>query len=130
MDLPCFDTKNSGYNRMMISNDYYAPLSPELLSSLYIRQSKPRHDVEKSDMFSLGLTMLCAATNEHFSSFYDFREFQIKFDVIVRKMNELVAKGYSKLFVGTISNLVHKEEGKRPSCAQLLNFIRANSDEH
>jgi serine/threonine protein kinase len=75
MDLPSFEDKNTGYNRMMISNDYYAPLSPELLSALYIRQAKPRHDVEKSDMFSLGITMLCAATNEHFSTFYDFREF-------------------------------------------------------
>jgi len=75
MDLPSLDSKNSGYNRMMISNDYYAPLSPELLSALYIRQAKPRHDIEKSDMFSLGITLLCAATNEHFSSFYDFKEF-------------------------------------------------------
>ena len=116
MDLPVYEEKNSGYNRMMISNDYYAPLSPELLSALYIRQAKPRHNVEKSDMFSLGITMLCAATNEHFSTFYDFREYQIKFDVIVNRMKELVDQGYSKLFVGTISNLVHEDEYKRPSC--------------
>jgi len=37
MDLPSLDPKNSGYNRMMISNDYYAALSPELLNALYIR---------------------------------------------------------------------------------------------
>jgi hypothetical protein len=57
---------------MLLSSDYYAPLSPELLKALYIRQPNPAHNQEKSDMFSLGITILCAATNEHFSYFYDF----------------------------------------------------------
>lgn len=129
MDLPAFDPRNSGYNRMMLSNDYYAPVSPELMTGLYSRQAQPRHDPERSDMFSLGITMLCAATNEHFSTFYDFKSFQVRFDVISRKLNDMVNEGYTKLFVGTLSNLVHKDEGKRPSCMQLLNFIRANSEE-
>lgn len=112
---------------MLISNDYFSPLSPLLLQSLAIRDPNPRHNVEKSDMFSLGITMLCAATNEHFSSFYDFKGFCVNFGVVVAKLNELVAKGYTKLFVGTLSNLVHRDEERRPTAEQLLNFIRANS---
>ena len=81
-------------------------------------------------MFSLGITMLCAATNEHFSYFYDFKDYQIRFSMVVKKINELVTSGYSELFVGTVSNLVNKAEGQRPSCSQLLNFIKANSDEN
>lgn len=94
---------------MMISNDYYAPISPELLHSLSFRNDDPKHSPEKSDMFSLGITMLCAATNEHFSSFYNFRQFEIRFELILARLNELIARGYSKLLVGTISNLLHKD---------------------
>lgn len=112
---------------MLISNDYYSPLSPILLKALASRSPKPIHDIEKSDMFSLGITMLCAATNEHFTNFYEFDKFSIRFGVIVGKLNQLVSKGYSRLFVGTLSNLVHRDESKRPTPEQLVNFIRANS---
>lgn len=112
---------------MLISNDYYSPLSPILIKALSSRIPEPVHSIEKSDMFSLGITMLCAATNDHFSVFYDFSKFSIKFGVIVGKLNQLVAKGYSRLFVGTLSNLVHRDESKRPTPEQLLNFIKANS---
>jgi serine/threonine protein kinase len=114
---------------MMISNDYYAALSPQLLRSLSIRSAEPSHSIEQSDMFSLGVTMLCAATNEHFTIFYDFEKFEVKFGVIVAKLNGLIAKGYSKLFVGTLSNLLNKDEDKRPSPEELLNFIRVNSED-
>lgn len=127
LDLPCYTQRSSGYSKMLISTDYYSPLSPILIKSLASRTPEPKHNIEKSDMFSLGISMLCAATNEHFSTFYDFKKFGIKFGVIVGKLNHLVAKGYSRLFVGTLSNLVHRDESKRPSPEQLLSFIKANS---
>ena len=114
---------------MMMSSDYYAALSPQLLEALKVRNPLPQHSIEKSDMFSLGITMLCASTNEHYSIFYDFKNHEIKFGVILAKLNSLVANGYSKLYVGTLSNLVHRDEHQRPTPEQLLNFIRVNSDD-
>ena len=60
MDISSLGPNGSGYYRMKTSGENIAALSPQLLESLARYENQPHHDAEKSDIFSLGITILCA----------------------------------------------------------------------
>lgn len=57
MDLSSLGLKGSGYYRMYMGTGNVAALSPQLLECMARRESVPSHNAEKSDVFSLGLTI-------------------------------------------------------------------------
>ena len=128
MDLSALGLKASGYYRCMMSSEYHGALSPQLLDAIRKRESIPVHFPEKSDIFSLGVTMLSAATNIHYAMFYDFDNYRFKYDYVAEKLVEMIGSGYSKLLVGCIGNMLQEKESGRPSVRDLMNFINVNSD--
>lgn len=128
IDAMCFTEFNTGFKRMLVNNTYFSPLSPKLMMGYKTRQSDVMQDQEKSDIFSLGITMLCAATNQHFSSFYDFNRAEIRFEMIYSQVQKLQSQGYSRLFVGCLSNILNQNEFERPSTQEVFNFINMNSE--
>lgn len=62
----------TAYHKMVFGEVYTAPLSPILMDSLIDRKIDPLHDKVKSDIFSLGITVLSAATNSDYNKYYDW----------------------------------------------------------
>ena len=50
----------SGYKRKLNDDNYYSPLSPSALISVAKRVQKPQFDKMKNDVWSAGITILCA----------------------------------------------------------------------
>ena len=48
-------------------------MSPQLLQHFVRKDSNLDADEEKSDIFSLGITILCCATNASIEQYYDFK---------------------------------------------------------
>lgn len=66
----------TGYTKM-VYGDYKAPISPRLLEALKSKKVNPVHDKVKSDIWSIGMTALCASNNTDFNRYYDWRRLEI-----------------------------------------------------
>lgn len=128
MDLSSQGPKGAGYYRMMMGNENQSALSPQLLECMARREAVPRNNAEKSDIFSLGITILCALTNQRIQNFYIFDKYKCKYDYVAEQLVSLIARGYSKLLVGCIGNMVQEQEVGRPAIGDLIAFINTHSE--
>lgn len=128
IDLSSQGPKGCGYYRMMMGNENQSALSPQLLECMARREAVPRHNAEKSDVFSLGITILCALTNQRIQNFYVFEKYKCKYDYVAEQLVSLIARGYSKLLVGCIGNMVQEQEIGRPAIGDLIAFINTHSE--
>lgn len=96
MDHSALGLKGSGYYRMMMGQEKMAALSPQLLESMNRRESVPNHSQEKSDIFALGITILCVITNFSIGAFYNFNTYKMNYDLIAKQLVEALDNGYSK----------------------------------
>jgi len=55
-------SQHSAYHKAL-TQEYKAPLSPILLENLKVSKVNPEHDCAKSDIFSLGVSLLATCTN-------------------------------------------------------------------
>ena len=92
-------------------------MSPILFTALNKRQSIIIHNTFKSDVFSLGMCLLLAATLT-FRSLYDIRE--VKDSKIIKKILEkyLIVK-YSYNFVNILIKMLEVDENLRPDFIEL-----------
>ena len=97
-------------------------MSPILFKALNIRQKKVMHNTYKSDVFSLGMCILLAATLTY-QSLYDIRELENMESVKNILVKYLIAK-YSYNFVGTLLKMLEVNEELRPDFIQLENNFR------
>lgn len=128
IDIMCYTSLNTGFSRMLTQPNYFAPLSPIQMAGYSAHSADIAHNQEKSDIFALGITMLCAATNQHHSAFYDFHRKKIRFNEIYKEVEKQQARGYSRLLVGCLSNMLSRDEYERPAAGELLQFINKNSE--
>ena len=98
-------------------------MSPILFKALNIRQKMVVHNTYKSDVFSLGMCILLAATLTY-QSLYDIRELDNMENVKNILVKYLIAK-YSYNFVGTLLKMLEVNEELRPDFVQLENSIRS-----
>ena len=96
-------------------------MSPILFKALNSRQKKVVHNTYKSDVFSLGMCILLAATLT-FQSLYDIRELDNMENVKNILVKYLIAK-YSYNFVGTLLKMLEVNENSRPDFIQLEKII-------
>lgn len=90
-------------------------LSPELFLNLQHRILAPdNYDKQKSDVFSLGMTTLEAATLLPVKECYDFDEFQLKPEKIVLCIDEAQSR-YSQNFCKLLRCMLEIDETKRPN---------------
>lgn len=126
IDTSLINYGETGYSKMIFGKKYTAALSPKLMESLPYGEIKPLDDKVKSDMFSIGITSLCAALNCNKDQFYDWKKPAIKFDSIKRGLNQMVDLGFSKQLVNTIDGLLNPNETARTSNEQMFDFLARN----
>ena len=97
-------------------------MSPILFKALNSRQNKVVHNTYKSDVFSLGMCILLAATLTY-QSLYDIRELDNMESIKNILVRYLIVK-YSYNFVGTLLKMLEVNEELRPDFIQLENNIR------
>ena len=97
-------------------------MSPILFKALNNRQKNIVHNTYKSDVFSLGMCILLAATLTY-QSLYDIRELDNMESVKNVLVKFLIVK-YSYNFVGTLLKMLEINENLRPDFIQLENSIR------
>ena len=97
-------------------------MSPILFKALNSRQKMVVHNTYKSDVFSLGMCILLAATLTY-QSLYDIRELDNMENVKNILVKYLIAK-YSYNFVGTLLKMLEVKEDLRPDFVELENNIR------
>ena len=98
-------------------------MSPILFKALNSRQNKVIHNTYKSDVFSLGMCILLAATLTY-QSLYDIRELDNMESVKNILVKYLIVK-YSYNFVGTLLKMLEINEDLRPDFIQLEDSIRS-----
>ena len=72
-------------------------LSPNLLSSLFHHELNPKHNVYKSDVFSLGMLLLQCVTLESPMSCYDLSFCKIRENILNKKLNIIQMKYSNEL---------------------------------
>ena len=72
--------------------------------------------------------MLSAATNIHFTRFYDFQSYKFKYDFVAEQLVQMMYNKRSKLLIGCIGNMLQERENGRPNVKDLMDFINKNSD--
>lgn len=98
----------------MHDTKFQTTLSPEEIYFYNFRVNNPKINRQKSDIFSLGITLLSFLTKKDFCIFYDFAIPEIKFDVIKRQLN-YIKRMYSKNLYEFIKMLIIESDTKRPS---------------
>ncbi|KAL4434696.1 hypothetical protein ABPG74_017116 [Tetrahymena malaccensis] len=108
---------HSNYYKML-SRREKCYLSPILVRSLGVGEFKPFHDHWKSDVYSLGMTLLEAASLCPPLCAYDFENYQISHPILEELLNQCRAK-YSDFFVNVIRDMLLDDENTRPSFENL-----------
>ena len=120
-DNTLISSQTSAYARAL-SGNIDSLLSPKMLASLSKKESKPRHDAHKSDVFALGLTILHAATLENSINVYDYAQLLVDYSQIQRMLLGARSK-YSEFFVNFIMEMLNQDELQRPSFQNLLDIL-------
>ena len=136
----------TAYQKMLIDNKYEAALSPLLLEGLKTRTQIPIHSKVKSDMFSIGISALCAATNTNVNHYYDWKQKRVNmaypeevekilanegFVGVVDRVGEDLQRmrtiQYSEQLIGVIAGLLQYHEANRIDVDELRGFIQQNN---
>jgi hypothetical protein len=70
-------------------------VSPGILQCLKYKKSSPDHDPFKSDVFSLGISILCLCTLDRFERFYDYYNYTIDYNYALSNFRRMKRIGYS-----------------------------------
>ena len=87
---------NDGYQLMLADSNYRTCLSPELLEEVKVSNHAPEHNPHKSDVFSMGISVLSLVLGVEFDVFYDFEAMQVREYVLRTRLVDLMKMGYSK----------------------------------
>ncbi len=112
--------ENIEENYMIRGTELY--MSPILFYSLKKKKNQIKHNCFKSDVFSLGMCLLFAATLT-FRSLYNIREVK-DMESIKNILARFLVARYSMDFVNLILKMIEIDERKRPDFIQLENEIR------
>ena len=97
-------------------------ISPALLKSLEINSFRPKHSIYKSDVFSLGVSLLHASLLESCDDIYNFTKFVIVDDALEEKIEKMKLT-YNNDFIDIILQMVVVDEKNRPDFIALKTFI-------
>lgn len=88
-------------------------LSPALLTALIKGDQKPTHDFWKSDIYSLGMTMLEVMTLNSCLMCYDWNNFKVQHPMIDSLISDARSR-YSQFLCGLIKDMLLEDEPLRP----------------
>ncbi|KAM3141804.1 hypothetical protein pb186bvf_006126 [Paramecium bursaria] len=98
-------------------------LSPILLAAYSNKNMKPVHNHFKSDVFSLGLSILHATLLEESFDCLDFINGEAKEQIISNKLRKVRKMGFSQVLVNFIKECLKVDEQERPDFLELKGFI-------
>ncbi|CAK88217.1 unnamed protein product (macronuclear) [Paramecium tetraurelia] len=112
----------SGY-QVVLTGKGQALLSPQQMEGLKQKLEIPIHDIQKSDVFSLGMTFLELMTlKDSFECYnYDLHNPYIKEQIFQERQLEVQHIGYSTDLVRIVLTMLQYEEIDRPTFLELLN---------
>ncbi len=113
----------TGYLKMIFEPGYKSALSPKLLESFKSKHLHPEHDPIKSDIFSIGITCLCAALNANLDYFYNFANVELLKGQVDLAINEMSKLGFSHQLILTIQSFLDKNEDRRASLDEIYGFL-------
>ena len=87
----------------------------------------PPHDIFKSEVFSLGMTLLECATLERAEQYYNIKTHKIRFAQIRAKLENL-RKVYSSSFVELLQSALSESEHSRPAFSEIIGGREARID--
>lgn len=114
---------SSGYKRMVSNYTYASPISPQLIKPYTSKSLDANYNVEKNDVWAIGVTMISVASVSNFKDFYDLTYGNILTDKINERLTMMEQMGYSSYFVRCMANMLNPNEDYRPSLKDLLNFL-------
>ena len=123
-----YTTFQTAYDYRMANESYKSTFSPELLESFEHRMQNPNVDNKRSDIFSLGICLLCLVSNELYPYFYDFNKNTIYFDRIKIKMADMVKGGYSERLFYFINMCLKESVYERATLEMLVKLVGANKN--
>ena len=131
MQVKLFDpkycsTEKTAYKRVLQNFHYKAILCPTGLKDLQTRRDHPSYGPEKSEVFSVGMTMLSMLMCEDFTNLYDMNHFTIDFEQIGLKLSRLRSAGYSEELLSIVLGALSYEEGERENIARLMHTVMSS----
>jgi serine/threonine protein kinase len=78
---------------------------------------------EKDEVFSLGITALCAACNNPLADFYDYKTVELNRPKIAQKIAFMRELGYSQELINLISGMLQEDPNQRLSMSQVLQIV-------
>ena len=119
----------TGYHKQLLNDNYSCPMSPLLLYALKSRISTPFHNGIKSDIWSLGMTILSIATKIDFEFFYDWSNYRVRYDQIKRRFDDLRRKGITEDLVWLLSEMLEETEERRIDLESIEAVLKNVQDE-
>jgi len=119
----------TGYLKMVFEHGYHAILSPQLLEALKIKELQPRHNQVQSEVWSIGLTVLCAALNKDFEEFYDWPNYKIRFERLKDSYEIMRNIGFSEQLISTIGGCLEESEDRRSTLDEVIGFLLPYQDQ-
>ena len=124
IDFMCYDdSKHNGLVRMIQSNFHSSPIAPELFTFFIKKMTGNNYNLEKADMWSLGITLLAICTIcDYKTTLYDYSAYTIQTGRIAEEISQMSAR-YSQALVNCVTNLLQIDPVKRFSLSQLNKYI-------
>lgn len=113
----------NGYYKMLTTPGYKAALSPGLLEQLKYKKMNPNHDPKASDLWSIGITTLCACTNNEYDRYYDWSGHLIRYDRIKKDFDRMKVIGYKNDLIDLLDEILEETEPRRIKFHEVEAFL-------
>lgn len=130
IDAPAFTQFKDGWSRVANKENWASALSPQQLEDLRNDRDEMTADREKSDVYSIGITVLCAVSNNPLSSFYNYGLYEVIDSKIGEKLELMEHLGYSIELRSEIAKCIRVAEKERPTFQQLVDLITPYCQQH
>lgn len=106
---------------------YHTTFAPEQLERLnHLNRKLDGIDAGKAEVFGIGMTVLCVATDEYVDAYYEWSNYVVNFDKVVKKINLLKGRQFSEEFIKILAATLEPQPEKRMPLVELVFRI----DEH
>jgi len=129
IDDSLMNFNQNGYERMAFSG-YKTILSPQLLYAMKKGMHKPSYDPQSNEVWCIGMTTLCVCSYMNYDTFYDYENFQVRYDLIKQNFDYLRKLGYSEQLVKVLQSCLSETEDKRTTLEELEDFLNPMDEEN
>ena len=108
---------------------YHTSFAPEQLERLnHLNRSLDGIDVGKTEVFGIGMTLLCVATDEYIDAYYEWSSYVVNFDKVVKKINQLKNKQFSEEFIKLLAATLEPQPENRMPLVELVYRIEEHTN--